>query len=434
MQFFKNNEKSVYVESYGCTANKFDLEIMLALLMNNGYHIVNDAMEAEILLINTCAVKTPTESRMLWRLHVLSRLKKPLIIAGCLPRINLPAIRKVTPAFSAALDSHSVDKILEAVRYGERGEVNRLFFSDKPTLKLAHPKVRLNRLVEIVQIAEGCVGACAFCCVRFARGRLFSYPEEMIVERVRKAVHEDAREVWITSQDNGAYGLDIKTDLPDLLTELCEIEGEFLIRVGMMNPAYVMRMASQLIKTYNDEKVFKFLHLSLQSGDDKTLKRMNRFYSVGDFRNIIRMFRSDIPKMTLATDVICGFPGESRDAFDRTLRFIEETKPDIVNISRFFTRPGTPAERMNQLPIKEVKDRSRRMTKLVGKISLERNKTWVGWKGTVLIDERGKKESWIGRNFAYKPIIIKGEKDFFGKFIHARVVKAHRTYLEAEVT
>lgn len=426
-------ERTVYFESYGCSANKFDLEIMLGLLVNAGYKVANEAETADVILINTCGVKKPTEDRMLNRLSCLGSLNKPLIIAGCLPKINLPAIRRSAPSFRAALDPCSVDKILEAANSAENGEENRLFFSKEPRIKLLQPKVKLDKPIEIVQIAEGCLGTCSFCCVRYARGELFSYPKETIVSTVRKSVLEGMKEIWITSQDNGAYGLDIGTNLAELLEDICKIEGEFLIRIGMMNPGHVLRIADRLINVYKDGKIFKFLHLPVQSGDDEVLTRMKRFYSVDDFKRIVLAFRREVPEATLSTDIICGFPGETEEAFIRTIELIEELKPDIVNISRFFPRPHTPAQEMNQTPIEEVKERSRRLTRIVKEISHERNKAWLNWEGKILVDEKGKDDTWIGRNYAYKPIVVGSKKNLLGKFLHIFVNEALPTYLKAEI-
>jgi len=424
---------TIYCESYGCSANRFDLEVMLGILVEAGYRVVNDAKLADIILVNTCAVKKPTEDKMLERLRVLSSFDKPLIVAGCLPKIDFEAICKSSSSFSAALDPYSVDRILEVVRSAEAGETNRVFFSEKPQVKLLQPKVRLHKFIEIVQIAEGCTGACSFCCVRFARGRLFSYAKELIVDRVHKAVSEGVREVWITSQDNGAYGQDIGTDLVELLDECCKIEGDFLIRIGMMNPNHVLRIADRLALAYKDERIFKFLHLPVQSGDDEVLKRMNRSYSAEDFRHIVSVFREEIPKVTLSTDIICGFPGETKSAFERTVRLVEEVEPGIVNISRFFPRPGTRAGSMKRLPVEEVKNRSRKLSELVKKISFERNKTWLDWEGKILIDEKGRDNTWIGRNFAYKPIVVTSPEDLLGRFVYAHVNEAFSTYLRAEI-
>ncbi len=428
-----NSSRKIYVESYGCAANKFDLEIMLAHLTNAGYRLVESADLSDIILVNTCAVKKPTEDRIIGRIGLLSQLNKPLIIAGCLPKIDFKAVLKAAPDLSAALGPRDVDKVLLAVRCAESGKKNVVFCSDGPIAKLDQPKIRLNPTIEIIAISEGCAGACTFCCVRFARGTLYSYPKETIVKRVNQVVSEGLKEIWLTSQDNGAYGLDIEENLARLLTECCRVDGRFMLRVGMMNPDHALRILPELVEAYKNEKVFKFLHLPVQSGDDTTLVRMNRRYTVEGFKKVISKFRGDIPTITLSTDIICGFPGESREAFEKTIQLIEDVEPDIVNISKFFPRPRTPAMRMKQLDITEVMDRSRKLTDLVKKISFNRNQKWLNWEGEILVDEKGRDSSWIGRNFAYKPIVVKSHRNLAGRFLRARVNKACSTFLEAEI-
>jgi MiaB-like tRNA modifying enzyme len=377
-------------------------------------------------------VKTPTEDKILGRINALGLLNKPIVIAGCLPKINLDAIYKRAPNFSVALDPNSTDKILEAVRCAEKGERHRLFFSEIPKVKLTQPKIRLSRFIETVQISEGCTGTCSFCCVKLARGSLFSYPKDLILDRISKVVLEGVKEIWITSQDNGAYGLDAKTNLVELLKECCELKGEFLIRVGMMNPNHVLRVGDPLVQIYKNDKIFKFLHIPVQSGDDEVLRLMNRFYSVEDFRRLVSSFRKEIPDITLATDVICGFPGETKSAFGRTIALVEEIKPDVVNLSKFFPRPNTPAKRMKQLPVEEVKGRGQQVTEVARRVALDRNRAWLNWEGKILIDEVGRNNSWVGRNYAYKPIVVRDQEDLLGRFVNIRVVEAFPTYLRAE--
>ncbi|MEM1581706.1 MAG: tRNA (N(6)-L-threonylcarbamoyladenosine(37)-C(2))-methylthiotransferase [Candidatus Bathyarchaeia archaeon] len=425
--------RTVYVESYGCAANKADLEIMLAHILNSGYKVSTRLEDADFILVNTCGVKKPTEDRVIERLRLLSSINKPLIVSGCLPKINLAAIVRVAPNVSAILDPYSVDKIVLALKSAENGDKRKIFFSSRPAVKLEQPKIRLNRAIEIIPISEGCLGACSFCCVRFARGTLFSYPKNLIVNRLKEAVSEGAKEIWLTSQDNGAYGLDINSNLAELLMECCKIEGKFFIRVGMMNPNHVLKMLPRLIDAYKDRRIFKFLHLPVQSGDDDVLRLMNRRYTVNDFKIIIDSFRREIPGITIATDVICGFPGESREAFERTLKLIDDIKPDVINISKFFPRPNTPAAKMSQVEAKEIVFRSRLMADLAKRISLERNEDWLGWEGEIIIDEKGACDSWIGRNYAYKPIVVKSRENILGEFLNVRIIGAQINHLEAKV-
>jgi MiaB/RimO family radical SAM methylthiotransferase len=222
--------------------------------------------------------------------------------------------------------------------------------------------------------------------------------------------------------------------LAELLCALCNVEGNFKIRVGMMTPNMVLDILEDLTQAFKNNKVFKFVHLPVQSGDNRILKSMRRFYSVADFKRIVSTFREKFPALTLATDIICGFPGEDKEAFRKTLQLIRDFKPDIVNVSKFFARPGTAAAEMpNSISPLEIKRRSSIAAELARAIALERNQRWMGWSGEILVDEVGKfSGSWVGRNFAYKPIIVKSADNLLGKIVKVKVAKVFSTYLEAE--
>jgi MiaB/RimO family radical SAM methylthiotransferase len=262
---------------------------------------------------------------------------------------------------------------------------------------------------------------------------LRSYSVDEVVGRVKRDLVSGVKEVWLTSQDTGCYGMDIGASLAGLLRRVCEVEGDFFVRVGMMNADHVLGMLDELVEAYKCGKVFKFLHLPVQSGDDGVLELMNRRYTVEEFKAVVEAFKEKFPRLTLSTDVICGFPGESREAFENTKNLMAEVQPDIVNVSKFFSRPRTPAENMFALPPEEVNRRSREVAELSKRISFEKNRSWLGWEGKVLFDERGKGESWMGRNFAYKPVVVKDGESLLGLFAQVRVVNAFSTYLEAEI-
>jgi len=424
------DSKRVYVESFGCSANVADGEVIAGCLSEAGFEVVGCPRDAEILVCNTCAVKSPTENRVMDVLRKAPRDKR-LVVTGCLPLINFERL-KSEMEFDGVTGPAPGDKIVEVLRRVAAGEkVVFLGGASKPSLCL--PRIPVNPVVSIVPINYGCLGNCSYCCVRFARGRLRSYSVDEVVERVRQDLVSGAKEVWLTSQDAACYGKDIGAGLADLLVRVCEVEGDFFVRAGMMNPDHVLGMLDELVEAYKCGKVFKFLHLPVQSGDDEVLELMNRHYTVDDFRAVVHAFRKEIPRLTLSTDVICGFPGEGREAFERTKRLLAEVQPDIVNVSKFFSRPRTPAEKMVALSPNEVKRRSKEVAGLSRRISFERNRAWMGWEGTALFDEMGKGVSWVGRNFAYKPVVVKGGGSLVGRFVPVRLVDAFSSYLEAEI-
>jgi threonylcarbamoyladenosine tRNA methylthiotransferase CDKAL1 len=427
----------IFVKSFGCSANLADGEVLVGCLAEAGYELVDSMAAADVVVYNTCAVKGPTENRVIETLKRVPEDKK-LIVAGCLPLINFERLRRevrfdgaVGPAFSG-----KIFEVVKGVLNDELVVALEGAAKAKPSLNL--PRRRLNPVIGIVPISYGCLGSCAYCCVVFARGRLRSYGIREIVDRVKEDLSAGVRQFWFTSQDTGCYGRDVGTNLAELLKAVCNVEGDFRIRVGMMTPNMAENILEDLIQAFESERIFKFVHLPVQSGDDHVLKRMRRFYSADDFKRVVRDFRTSFPDITVATDVICGFPGETEGAFENTLNLIEEVKPDVVNVSKFFARPRTVAAGMQEefLSPSEVKRRSGVTAELARRVTFDRSQRWIGWTGEVLIDEVGKVSgSWVGRNFAYKPVVVKtdGSESLLGRIINAMVVKAFPTYLKAEI-
>lgn len=422
----------VFVKSFGCSTNMADGEFIVGCLQAGGYEIASRTVDADVLVYNTCAVKTPTENRMIDILKKIPKTKK-VIVAGCLPLINFDRLKREV-RFDGIVGPAPGLKIVEAVQRVVRDErIISLTRDAKPGLDL--PRCSKSRVISIIPVAYGCLGACAYCCVTFARGRLRSYSIPEILHRIRNDVASGVEEVWLTSQDMACYGQDIGVTLAELLEEICDIEEQFSVRVGMMTPNYTLNILDGLVEAYQHRKVFKFLHLPVQSGDNKVLKRMQRFYSIAEFAQVVSAFRKAMPNMTIATDVICGFPGETTEAFENTVRLIEKVKPDVINVSKFFPRPNTPAVKLEpRIPSNEIRRRSKRMSDLVKQVTTKKNETWINWKGQILIDERGRRlGSWIGRNFAYKPIVVKSSESLMGRTVKVHVTEAHQTYLEAEI-
>ena len=388
-----------------------------------------------MLIYNTCAVKGPTENRIINAIKHAPKNKK-IIVAGCLPKISFERLLREVP-FDGTVGPSVGEEIVDVVTRVAAGEkvLDLGGLNNMPKLDL--PKIRSNPVVSVVPINYGCLGSCAYCCVVQARGHLRSYSVEEVIKRVSCDLTDGAREFWVTSQDTACYGKDFRSNLAELLKALDGVSGDFKIRVGMMTPNMVTDMQEELIDAFKSDKVFKFLHLPVQSGDGETLNRMRRFYTVAEFKAIVDAFRAQFPDLTLATDVIVGFPGETEVAFEKTLKLLEEVKPDITNVSKFFARPKTAAAQIQDSLVgrDEIKRRSAVTAQLARRVSLERNKRWIGWVGEVLVDEKGKVEgSWVGRNFAYKPVVVKSTNNLLSKTIKVKVELAAETYLKGIIT
>jgi len=408
----------VYIETYGCSANKSDSEIMAGILLEKGYEIVFDENQADLIILNTCGVKKQTEDRILRRLQDLSKTGKKVIVAGCLTKIDLEKIKSKTSNFHALLDPYSIDKIGIAIQKG--GTI----FSEKPPEKTLLPKYSFNKVISIVQILEGCLSACTFCATKFARGRARSFRPSTILNSIKDSVAKGYKEIWLTSQDNSCYGKDINTNLAELMNGISKIKGKFWVRVGMMNPLHIRPFLDDLIEAYKSDKFFKFLHLPVQSGSDEVLRHMRRGYKVDDFLFYVNRFREEIPEITISTDIIVGYPTEREKDFRDTIKLLKKVKPDVVNLSRFTPRKGTRASELKQLDPGIVNKRSEQVHKIMRKILEKKNKKWVGWKGEALIDEKVKGIT-TARNIFYKPIIVSGS---LGDFIQVEITKSFANY------
>ena len=419
--------------TFGCTLNTADSELMMGLLKRAGYSIVGSVGDADLVVVNGCSVKNLAETKFFKALRDAETKGKKIVVAGCVAQAE-PEYASTRLKDYSIIGTRQLNRIVHVVEETAAGNIVHAREWDNNE-RFNIPVVRKNPVVGIVPIAEGCLGKCTYCKARLARGELVSYDPEAIIKRVAADVRDGCKEIWLTSQDCGAYGKDIGTDIIALLRAVCKVEGDFFVRLGMMNPNFALEYLDDLVDVYeeNKGKLFWFVHLPVQSGNDRILKSMRRKYSISDFVKVCSTLRKAMPEITIATDVICGFPTESTSDFQSTKEIIRQVKPDIINISRFWPRPGTAAASMEgQLHGRETNERSREMEKVKEEISLLRNKRWEGWKGKIVIDEKGSVgagESWIGRNFAYKPIALKGRFSL-GETIEIKGVKAQKYHLE----
>ncbi len=386
---------------------------MRSALAGRGHAITTSEEDADAHVLVTCTVIEATERRMVRRMRELASYEKPLVVAGCMAAAQRDRVRATVPR-AKLLPPRRWPEIVELLdagtACGERAvelETNSFGWNDS-----------------IVPIAQGCAGRCTYCITRVARGYVRSYPVEDVVVQVRRSVARGAREIKLTGQDTAAYGRDAGTDLSALLRAIDRIPGVFRVRVGMADPLTVLPIVDELVDAYESEKVFKFLHLPVQSGDDGILEAMRREYTVADFEAIVRAFRRAYPEITLSTDVIVGFPGETEEQFEATLDLVRRVRPDIVNVTRFSPRPGTPAGSFpGQIVGWRVKDRSRRITALRWAIAREVHETFVGRETDVLVTEPGKEGTVLGRTQEYRQVVL-AEDLPIGEFIRVRIDQA----------
>ena len=422
---------NVHFITQGCSSNLRESEIMMGLLDNSGFDIAADEHNSDVNVVNICTVKGDTTA-----LREIRRLKKEfpgkkLIVAGCITESIVPRIKQIGEGISF-VNTHNFEKISMAVENSLNGTVLELL-DKRYEQKVALPSVRKNPVVGIVPILNGCNYFCTFCSTKLVKGRLFSYPMDAIRQDVKEHLKAGCKEIWLTSNDTGAYMVEQggKQRIAELLEQILSVPIDFKLRLGMMNPGNTITILDELIDIYRHPKMFKFLHIPLQSGNDEILRIMNRKYTVKGFAEAVDAFRKEIPEITISTDIIVGFPSETDEQFQESLKAIKKTAPDVLNISRYAAREGTIAAKMRQLPTNTLKQRSRIMTNLYREIALENNKKWLNWQGKILIDEKGKNNSWVGRNYCYKPVVVNG--DFkLGDEIDVKIVDAKSFYLRGE--
>ncbi len=408
----------IYFETYGCAFNQSDTELMMGLLEDAGHKIVKSIKNADIIIENTCTVKDPTEAKFMYKLNELKKLKKPIIIAGCLAQVKKHSF----PEYSI-IGVDQIENIVEVVEATLKGNIIQIIEKNNKSRRHQLPVIRRNKFIEIIPINKGCLGSCTFCQTKFARGKLHSYHEKDIIERIKKVIKEGVKEIWLTSQDTGAYGLDINSNIVKLLKKIIKIKGDFKIRLGMANPNFVYKFRKELAEIYKNEKMFKFLHVPVQSGSDNVLRKMRRYYTLAQFKEIIKYFREKIPDITISTDVIAGFPEESEEDFKKTYDLLKELKIEVVNISKFSLRPGIEARALKQLDTKVIKKISTALSRLFESYALEQKKKYIGKTLNIFFNEKID-GYYAGKTDNYVSVIYKGRKNVLGKTLKMKVKKA----------
>ena len=401
-----------FVETYGCTMNFGEGRQLSEDMASLGYEPADSADDADIVVLNTCTVVETTEKRMLSRISELKRQGKRIVVTGCMAQVQPKRIRIRLP------DS----PIVRFEEYGRFRDIVSESFGCQGT-----PIVLDTGTDAILPIAQGCLGRCSYCITKFARGDLRSYPADDLLRRYDSFLEGGAREILITAQDTSSYGRDIDTDLPALIRSMLEREGDYRIRLGMTNPDSLARVSQGILELMDDERMYRFVHIPVQSGSDAVLGRMRRRYTVSQFMELVDELRSGCPDISIATDMICGFPGETDEDHAKSVELIRDLRADTVNITRFSARPGTDAASMEQVHGRISAERSAELTRVKNETELDVNSAMVGRRYRALATERGK-EGTIVRTGNYRPVVIRDEVPL-GTFLDVEVTENRPTYL-----
>ena len=421
----------VFIESYGCTFNKADGQIIAGVLQENDIDIVDSIEQADVIIVNTCYVKLPTENKIVYKIQKLQNEfpDKKIIIGGCMVEIDPEKLDKIGPNCSW-IGPHQLNKSADIVKGTYCGDVVRESGFSKDS-KVCVPKVTDDSLIHIIQICEGCLGACTFCCTRFARGPLNSYPISDIKKEAQAAIENGACEIQLTAQDTAAFGRDSGEKLSDLIKEVANIKGDFRIRVGMMHPKNILDDVDEIIDAMKHPKVYDFIHLPVQSGSDKVLSDMRRGHNISQYIDIVSKFKKEIPDLTLAVDIIVGYPTEDDKDFDLTVKLLKEIKPSLIHLSKYQHRKGAISSSLKEIPHEVMKKRSKYLSQIKSEITEEENKHLVGTNQKVLVVEEGSKGGFIAKTDSYIPVIVKDAE--LGSFVDVKITEATSTYLKSQL-
>jgi len=475
----------VYLESFGCSASQASAEIMKASIGRLGHEVLdfNTSDQAEIYICNSCTVKYTTEQKILHKLRSMNEKGVEVIVSGCMPEVQLEDILHANPeAHILGINAISrLGELLSIIEQREKqgiiGNTGIKFGSSELIGFLNVPRERSNPNIHICQISQGCSFACSYCIVKSARGELRSFSPEEILQDIRSAVADGCREIWLTSQDDGQYGMDFNKKitkrgpysdsdsdsdplsdldsssesnsdsyfrnmnvdnnsgielrgvrLPELLRMISATPGDFKVRVGMMNPFSVLPILDDLIDAFDSEKVFKLLHLPIQSASHAVLKKMNRMHKMDAVDIIIEKFRSRFEDFSLFTDIIVGFCDETDENFQETVDWIKKYRPEKVNISRYSPRPHTKAFTFRNLDSRIAVQRSRELHKVCEQVKLESKKETLGWQGKAFVSKYTELGDLLTRTDSYRPVVIKDSKLRPGQSVNIEITSAKPGY------
>jgi MiaB/RimO family radical SAM methylthiotransferase len=411
----------VYIETYGCALNKSDEALMKSKLEERGHKIVSVIEEADVIVVNTCVVRLDTEYKMMHRIKEVRdycrRNNKKLIIAGCMSKTHPYTISLIAPEASLISPQNS-DKVYLAVENPSRV----VLIEGRRTRDLIG--LSCDRSVVPIPIQEGCLSNCSFCITKHARRELVSHSIEAIVNSVKKAVEKGAVEIELTGMDLGTYGIDLykRRALPALLEKITvEVEGNYMLRIGMINPEHLEEILSDLVNIIKySNKIYKFLHIPLQSGSNKVLKLMGRKYTVDEYRALIKEIKNHIPDASIATDIIIGHPGEDEEDFEETLKIIRELEFERVHLAGYSVRPLTLSASMLQVNTVVKKERLKKALDAIMDVGLRVREKYLNKVVEGFTTE--KTNTWIARLENYIPIVIKDHVNLkYGEWIKVYV-------------
>lgn len=436
--------KKAYIETYGCQQNVSDSEIILGMLTEMGYVKTEDKEEADFIIYNTCAVRENAELKVYGNLGALKHLKtkkSDLIIAVCGCMMQQAEVSKRIKSKYKHVDlvfgTHSLYRFPELLLRVIKSQSRVIDLNDSEgRIAEDFPVKRAQGPTAWVSVMYGCNNFCSYCIVPYVRGRERSRDKSEIISEVKKLALDGYKEITLLGQNVNSYGkdLDEKTDFADLLEEVCKVDGIERIRFMTSHPKDI---SDKLIDTMaRNRKICKQLHLPFQAGSNRILKLMNRVYTKEEYLEKINKIKEKMPDITLTTDIIVGFPGETKEDFEHTIDVLEKVRYDTIFSFIYSKRSGTPAAVMEDpTPMEEKKENFNRMLEVQDKISYEKNKALEGKVLTVLVEGESKTDAsyMSGRTEGGKIVNFKAPADLKGSFVNIKITEAKTWSLSGEM-
>ena len=412
-----------HIIAFGCQMNISDAERIASVLESLKYKQTQNINEADLVVVTMCSVRQSAVDRIHGLVEKFKSIKKTnpklqTILTGCVLKRDK---KLFVEGFDFVLDIREIKKIPEIL--GIKKIKNADNYLD------ITPKYE-NKFSANVPIMTGCNNFCAYCVVPYTRERETSRPAKEIISEIKNLIKNGYKEIWLLGQNVNSYK-DKEIKFPELLKIINDIKGEFWIRFTSSHP-----------KDFNDQvinamaiggKITPYLNLPAQSGDDKILKAMNRHYTIKDYKNKIKKLREKIPGVSISTDIIVGFPGETKKQFENTAKLFRDVKYDMAYINKYSPRAGTVASKLkDNVSWEEKKRREKVLTEILKQTALEKNKKLIGKETTVLINE-SRDENYFGKNEHYKTIKVKSKKNILGKIVKVKIIEAQPFTLEGKI-
>ena len=431
------------VVTYGCQQNEADSEKIAGMLHEGGYDIVKEPALADVIIVNTCAVREHAEERALSITGGYKHLKtaRPHLkigVCGCMVSKSdmSEKIKKSYPYIDFVFGTEKLAHLPE-ILYRSYEKKKRIFVPNDGEIQIAEglPVIRESTFRAWVSIMYGCNNFCTYCIVPYVRGRERSRRPEMIIEEVRGLVESGCKEITLLGQNVNSYGKEFggECNFATLLSRLCEIEGDFTIRFMTSHPKDASFELIDIMA--KNEKIAKHFHLPVQSGSDRILKEMNRHYNKETYLSLVDYMREKMPDIAITTDIIVGFPGETEEDFEDTLELMKRVKYDMIFSFIYSPRTGTPAAKMEQLPEKVKTDRMNRLLALQNELLAEKNEAYVGKTLRVLVEGKSKtnEAKMSARTEGNRIVLFDGEESLTGKFINLKITKSAPFALIGEI-